>query len=272
MAASQCRRRPPAGEPKSTTTPFLSRTLRLPSRLCKSTAIRHRRPEMSSSTSKEEQLKLFTYFRSSCSARLRIALAFKKIHHETTYVNIKDGEHMSEEYAQVNPSRSVPTLRVPGSPPRFLTQSVAALEYLEEAYPMAPPLLPPPEDYLSRATVRVLVNIIANDLQPVTNMKVLKATGELGGDAVAWMTPYYEQAFSSYEEILKESAGKHSHGNTLSLADVCLAPACWNAERYGISLDPYPTLAKVCNAMSEHPAVQAAHWTNQEDCPHELRS
>ena len=136
---------------------------------------------MASSTHQEEVV-LHTYYRSSCSARLRIALATKNIEYKPIYVNIKDGFHLHPEYTAINASRTVPTLHLGALK---ITQSIAALELLEEAFPHSKHMLPPPSDPAGRAQVRALVNIIASDVQPPTNMKVLKRIGALGQDTRA---------------------------------------------------------------------------------------
>ncbi|KAF2156506.1 maleylacetoacetate isomerase [Myriangium duriaei CBS 260.36] len=223
-------------------------------------------------TQAPDSLVLYSYFRSSCSARVRIALEHKSIQHQTVFVNIKDGVHQHESYVKVNPSVTVPTLLVPGSQPWSITQSVAALEYLEEAFPETPCLLPPASDSRGRALVRTLVNIVACDIQPVTNMKVLKQVGTMGGDTNQWIHKYAAQGFAAYERLISQIAGSYSYGDAFSLADVCLAPAVWNAERYEMDMTPYPTVMRVYKAVSDMPAVRKAHWQQQPDCPAELRS
>src|SRR4051812_12564484 len=133
-----------------------------------------------------DTLALYGYYRSSCSARLRIALALKQIRYQTVFVNIKEGSHLQDSYSHVNPCKTVPTLEVRLPKPFAIMQSVAALEYLDEAYPSSVQLLPPVSDLAGRAQVRVMVNIIANDIQPVTNMKVLQRIRSAGENAEEW--------------------------------------------------------------------------------------
>ena len=223
-------------------------------------------------THSSDSLVLYTYFRSSCSARLRIALAHKAIRYQTIAVNIKDGAHQHEDYVKVNPSVSVPALIVPGASSWTITQSVAALEYLEEAFPDTPSLLPPVGDVEGRAQVRILVNIVACDIQPVTNMKVLKHAGSLGGNTNEWIHKFAAQGFAAYEQAVSKIAGKYSYGDSFTLADVCLVPAVWNAERYEMDMSPYPTTMRVYKAASDLTAVREAHWQNQPDCPADLRT
>ncbi|GAM90039.1 hypothetical protein ANO11243_080790 [Dothideomycetidae sp. 11243] len=211
---------------------------------------------------------LYSYYRSSCSARLRIALALKQIEYETVFVNIKDGAHHNEDYIKVNPSVTVPTLQIAGT---SITQSVAAMEYLEETHPHTGNLLPPVSDAKARALVRTLVAVVASDIQPVTNMKVLQHIGPLGIDSTQWIHKFAAQGFAAYEAIARSVAGKFSVGDVFTMADVCLVPAVWNAERFKIDMTPYPTVMRVYRSASELPAVQKGHWQNQPDCPEDLR-
>jgi len=129
---------------------------------------------------------LHTYYRSSCSARLRIALNLKAIPAEYAYVHLFKGEQQSPEHRRLNPSASVPVLTHLVHPSFPITQSIAALEYLEEIFPDQTPLLPPMSQPFERAKVRTLVNIISNDVQPVTNRRIVQAVGALGGDPQQW--------------------------------------------------------------------------------------
>lgn len=215
------------------------------------------------------KLTLHGYYRSSCSARLRIALDLKDIPYEPKYVNLVDGEQLSHEYGLINPSRSVPTLVIEGSPPWKISQSVAALEYLEEAYPDTTSLLP--ADTKSRASIRNLVNIIACDIQPPTNLRIMKRAKALGGDPNTWARELMAAGLQAYEAAVSSTAGKYSCGDMITLADVCLAPAMWNAERYGVALNSFPTVCRIYAALSQHVSFQNAHWQKQPDCPEELR-
>lgn len=211
---------------------------------------------------------LYGFYRSSCSARLRIALLSKQLKFESVPVDLPGGLHLKDEYARFNPSRSVPTLVIAGHKAP-ITQSMAMLEYLEEMYPNSPALLP--KDAIARAQVRALANIIACDVQPVTNMKVLKRVEALGEDRNKWARDFHADGFTAFEAIIKDTAGKYSVGDDITLADICLVPACWNAERFGLNLDKFPTIMRVYETLSSVSAFQEGHWRKQSDCPKDMR-
>ncbi|CEI61308.1 hypothetical protein FVEN_g5972 [Fusarium venenatum] len=216
---------------------------------------------------------LYTYFRSSCSARLRIALNVKGIQYDLTPVNLLKNEHSSNEHKALNPSGSVPVLIPPtsGSKPFRIGQSVAALEYLEEKHPEHP-LLPSLSNLEGRANVRTLVNIICADVQPVTNLRIMRRVRALGGNAEEWNCQLMTDGLSAYEEVAKDTAGKFSVGDELTMADACFMPAWWNAERFGVDLSAFPTLQRIAENLKDHPAVVKAHWQNQPDTPDNLKA
>ncbi|KAG5913845.1 hypothetical protein E4U61_006380 [Claviceps capensis] len=231
---------------------------------------------------------LYAYFRSSCSARLRIILHLKNIPFQHIPINILQDQQLSDQHRALNPSASVPLLVCPPIPehtpeqqnqkhqkdneqPGFrIGQSVAAMEYLEEVHPEIP-ALPPSSDPRSRALVRVLCAIIASDIQPVTNMRITRRVRALGGVPEDWNKALMEDGLRAYEEVVKGTAGRYSVGDSLTMADACLMPAVWNAQRYGVAVDRFPTVARVAGNLGEHPAVRKAEYLRQEDCPEELR-
>lgn len=221
-------------------------------------------------TSEMNDYTLYSYFRSSCSARLRIVLHFKGLKFETKYVNLLKGEQNNADHILLNPSATVPVLICHRFNGLTLGQSIAALEFLEQAHP-DPPLLPSTEDIVGRANVRVLLNIIACDIQPVTNSRILHRVKELGGDAQQWARTIMSDGLWAYEMTARKTAGIFSVGDTLSLADCALAPAVWNAERYGVDMDKYPTIQRIFARLSGEQAVLKAHWQAQEDTPTQLR-
>jgi len=218
---------------------------------------------------------LYTYFRSSCSARLRIALALKSISYSSKPVNLLKGEQRLAEYSDINPSHSVPSLQPLSGPDAnadvLITQSIAALEYLEERYPDSAPLLPPTSSPADRAYVRSLVGVIACDLQPVTNLRILTRVDGLGGSKAEWAKELMGDGLAAYERLVAARAGRFSLGDAISLADVCLIPAVWGAMRFKVDMTAFPVVTRIFEEMSGLDAVKQAHWKNQLDTPEELR-
>lgn len=212
-------------------------------------------------------LRLYTYFRSSAAYRVRIALALKGLPYESVPVHlVKDGgEQLQPAYRAVNPAGLVPALQ-DGS--AVLTQSLAIIEYLDEAYPQAPLL---PQGALDRARVRALSLAIACDVHPLGNLRVLNYVGDtLGaGDEgrKVWAGHWIALGFEAVEDMLGRPGaptGDFCHGNIPGLADCCLVPQVFNARRFGLDLAPYPTVLRIaqhCEALAPfvaaHPAKQA---------------
>lgn len=221
-----------------------------------------------------EVVSLHTYFRSSCSARLRIALHLKKIPFTPVYVNLLKGEHLSPAYLSTNPSSTVPTLVIQRDfkEPVIITQSLAALEYIDEAFPdKGPALLPPLSDPESRALVRTLADIISCDIQPVTNLRILKRVEPHGVDRAGWSKDLIEHGLRAYEVIVAKSAGRFSVGDQITIADLCLIPAAWGAERVGVDLRAFPVIHRIVINLEAEEAVKLSHWANQGDTPEEFR-
>lgn len=211
-------------------------------------------------------MKLYSYWRSSCSWRVRIALNLKGLSYEYAPVHlVKDGgEQNSEAYRALNPMRTVPTLEVTeGGRVRHLAQSLAILEYLEERYP-SPALLP--KDAWGRAHVRMLAELVNSGIQPLQNLSVLqRIKGELKGDDRAWCAHWIERGLTAFQTAVKETAGTYCHGDTVSFADICLVPQLYGARRFGVDLKPYELLTRIEAACASLPAFQAAHADRQPD-------
>ncbi|KAL4895196.1 glutathione S-transferase [Aspergillus ambiguus] len=220
-----------------------------------------------------DKITLYTYFRSSCSARLRIALNLKSLAYTPIAINLLQGEQLAPENRARNPSATVPTLIIErASTTVRITQSLAALEYLDEAFPDAPhKLLPEASNPEARATVRTLAAIIACDVQPVTNLRILKRVAPFGVDRGAWSKDLIEDGFRAYEAIIQDTAGTFSVGDAITMADVCLLPAVWGAVRSGVDMTAFPTIQRVADRLETEDAVKKAHWTTQDDTPDDLR-
>jgi maleylacetoacetate isomerase len=212
---------------------------------------------------------LYSYWRSSAAFRARIALNLKGLRYETRAVHlVRDGgEQHSADYAALNPQELVPTL-VDGE--RVFTQSMAILEYLDETHPQ-PPLLP--VDAAGRARVRALSQVVACDIHPIGNLRVLQQLGaEFGADDAqksAWMQHWVATGFRALETMLANSGdtGRYCHGDTPGLADVCLVPQVYNAQRWKVPLGDYPNILRIDAACAELDAFQRAVPEQQPDAP-----
>lgn len=195
-------------------------------------------------------LKLYTYFRSSASYRVRIALNLKGLTYEAVPVHlVRDGgQQHSASYTALNPAALVPTFVDNGT---TLTQSLAIIEYLEETQPQ-PPLLP--GDPAGRARVRAIAQTIACEIHPIDNLRVLRYLElqlNVGPDErQAWYRYWVELGFGTIERMLAEDVrtGRFCHGAGPTLADCCLVPQVFNAERFGVSMEPFPTIRRIVEA------------------------
>ncbi len=210
-------------------------------------------------------MKLYGYFRSSAAFRVRIALNLKKLDYETVAVHLRRNDQSKSDYLAVNPQGLVPTLEDGG---RTLIQSLAVIEYLDETYP-EPPLLP--KQAADRARVRALAEIVACDIHPINNLRVLRyLTHSLGLDEAAiatWYNHWISAGFQALERLLVEDGrtGRFCHGDSPGLADVTLVPQVVNAERYRLDLTPHQTITRIYrNCMALEP-FGAAHPDNQPD-------
>ncbi|KAF0312918.1 Maleylacetoacetate isomerase [Amphibalanus amphitrite] len=210
---------------------------------------------------------LYSYFRSSCSWRVRIALAVKRIDYEYHPVNLLKGDQLAEDYDKINPMKQVPSLQVNG---KTLTQSISILEYLEETHP-EPPLLP--KEPIERAKVREICELIGSGIQPVQNLAVLKKVAALAGDEAKkqWGHDAIARGFRALEPLLADCAGSCSVGDSVTLADCCLVPQIFNANRFGVDMSQFPTISRVGAHLDTLEPFKAAHPTKQPDCPEELR-
>ena len=221
------------------------------------------------------QLILYTYFRSSCSCRVRTACNIKKLPVTYRYVNLLEGEQRAASYLEVNPGGVVPTLVVTdatGRPIVTISQSIAILEYLEEAFPNSRQLLPPVTQPVARARVRELVNTIACDVQPPTNLRVLRRAKGLGVTSEDWCQEFMDFGLRAYEALLARNPQRYSVGEDITMADVVLAPAIENAMRWGMGLAKLPNVKRVFEAIRALPEFMDADWRHQEDTPEALRA
>mmetsp|Transcript_20343 Transcript_20343/g.34715 ORF Transcript_20343/g.34715 Transcript_20343/m.34715 type:complete len:215 (+) Transcript_20343:49-693(+) len=206
---------------------------------------------------------LHSYWRSSCSWRVRIALAHKKIKYQYKAVHLLNdgGEQFKPDYVKLNPSKEVPTLEIDG---HAICQSVAILEYLEETRPENPLL---PTNPIEKAKVRQLVNIVASDTQPVQNLRVLLYAMSKGADKLEWGKHWITKGFEAFEQVVASTAGQYCVGDQVTLADVALVPQVYNANRFGVDMSQFPTINRIHAALEELDAFKAAHPDVQPDAP-----
>ena len=211
-------------------------------------------------------MKLYGYFRSSAAFRVRIALNLKNFAYEQVPIHLRRGDQSAEAYAALNPQHLVPALADDG---RLLTQSLAIIEYLEEVRPI-PPLLPP--DPVGRARVRALALAVACDIHPINNLRVLnylkdplRLTAE---QEKAWYRHWIKTGFDAIEQMLGDAAtGAFCHGARPTLADVCLVPQVFNAQRtYSAEeIKAWPRIGAVFAACMALPAFDSAQPSKQPD-------
>ena len=208
---------------------------------------------------------LYTFFRSSTSFRLRIALNYKGLPYTPEYVSLPKMQHRDPAYLAKNPQGLLPALVDQG---RLYTQSLAMLEYLDERYP-APPMMP--RDIDERAYVRALSQIVGCDIHPVDNVRVLKylrsrwkLTEE---DSNEWYRHWIAEGFQSIEAFLAQEgrAGTYCLGEHFTIADICLAPQVFNAQRFNCDLAAYPATVAIAERVMRMPAVVKAHPKDQAD-------
>jgi maleylpyruvate isomerase len=211
-------------------------------------------------------MKLYGYWRSSSSWRVRIALAHKGLEYEYLPVHlVKDGgEQHQEAFKRLNPMGQVPLLVVDvDGVPHAIGQSMAILEYLEERYPASPLL---PKGLVQRARARQLAEIVNSGIQPLQNLKVIqKLRDELGQDAKTWCAEAIVEGLAAYETLARPWAGTYSVGDEVSFADLCLVPQLYNARRFGVDLEPYPTVLGIEAACLNLEAFEASHPDRQPD-------
>ncbi|MBT0964136.1 maleylacetoacetate isomerase [Denitromonas iodatirespirans] len=203
-------------------------------------------------------MKLYTYFRSSAAYRVRIALNLKGLPWEAVAVHLARGEQRAPGYRSIHPAGLVPTLDDNGL---LLTQSLAIVEYLDETHPQ-PPLLP--ADPAGRARVRAIAQSIACEIHPINNLRVLNyLTGEMGlteTQKLTWYRHWVDTGLAAVEAQLAghPATGRFCHGDTPGLADACLVPQIYNAQRFDCQLDHVPTVMRIVEACEALPAFQAA--------------
>lgn len=214
-------------------------------------------------------LKLYSYWRSSAAYRVRIALNLKGLPYEIVPVHLVNGggEQFSAEYAELNPQSLVPTL-IDGH--RILRQSMAIIEYLEETWP-DPSLMP--DTARDRVRVRTLSQIIACEIHPLNNLRVLQFLENTWNvpqaERETWVRHWMQEGFKALEATLSDSpaTGTFCEGDFPTMADCMLVPQVYNAVRFGLDLTQFPTVARINEECLAMPAFDTARPENQPDAP-----
>jgi maleylacetoacetate isomerase len=207
-------------------------------------------------------MKLYGFFRSSASYRVRIALALKGLRYETVSIPMRDNSHRSESYRRINPQMRLPALELDDG--TRLIQSLAIIEYLDAVHP-EPRLLP--AEPLARARVQAVAQIIGCDIHPLNNTGVRTLlSAKFGADDKAlddWTAYWINEGFGAIDKLLEP--GPYAFGDTITLADVCIVPQVYNARRYSVPLEAFPRVVAVDASARSHPAFAAAAPDAQPD-------
>ena len=205
---------------------------------------------------------LHDYYRSSAAYRVRIALGLKGVDYDHHIINLARGEQKDAAFRATNPQGFVPTLEIDGL---VLTQSLAICDYLDAKYEAVPFV---PSDPADRAHVLALALTVACDIHPLNNLRILKyIAGTFGVDDAAkdeWYRHWVIEGLAPLEALAAPRAGAFLFGDAPSLADICLVPQLYNARRFAVALDAYPTLRRADETAAVHPALAAAHPDRQE--------
>lgn len=210
-------------------------------------------------------MQLYGYYRSSAAFRVRIALNLKGLDYEDAFVHLLRGDQRKEGFLHVNPQGLVPALATDG---QVLIQSLPIIEYLDETHP-EPPLLP--RDPAGRARVRALAAVVACDIHPLNNLRVLRylhrTLRQDEAALAAWYNHWIADGFRALERLLAEDprTGQFCHGDSPGLADIALVPQAVNAGRYQLDLAPYPTITRIFETCMKLDAFAAAHPQHQPD-------
>ncbi|HET7365442.1 MAG TPA: maleylacetoacetate isomerase [Burkholderiales bacterium] len=210
-------------------------------------------------------MKLYTYFRSSASFRVRIALNLKGLAYEPVFVHLAKGEHRQPQYTKVNAQALVPTLELDDG--TRLTQSLAIMEWLEEEQP-TPALLP--KDALGRSRVRAISDLIACEIHPLNNLRVLqhlkRALGQTQDQIDTWYRYWIADGLQKLEaELSGPGTGKFCHGESPTMADCCVVPQIFNAKRYNSDLAPYSRTMRIFESCMKLEAFDRAQPSKQPD-------
>jgi len=206
---------------------------------------------------------LYSYWRSTTSYRVRVALNLKGVDYDIVPVDLLAGAQRSEDYARQNPGKGVPTLVLEDG--TVLTQSLAILDYADRRWP-EPPLLP--SDPAARAQILAPAYALAVDVHPVNNLRVVQhlheGLGVPSDDSVAWMQHWSIEGLTAFEALVRDDT-PFAFGDAPGLADICLIAQLYNAHRWGVDIAPFPNVQRIEVACADVPAFAAAHPDQQPD-------
>ena len=208
-------------------------------------------------------LTLHSAWRATAPYRVRIGLALKGVEYDYVAVDLLAGEQREPAYRAVNPQGLVPAVDLGDG--HILTQSLAILEWLEETRPQ-PPILP--RSALDRAIVRAMANIVACDIHPLNNTRVGRKLKDLGLDDTAvsaWIAGWITEGFDALEPMVARHAGMFAFGDSPTIADCCIVPQVYSANRFNVDMAAWPAISSVAERTAMHPAFAAAHPSRQPD-------
>lgn len=214
-------------------------------------------------------IKLYSYFRSSSSYRVRIALNLKQLDYSIQPVHLikEGGEQFKKSFTQLNAASKIPVLQ---HDENTISQSLAIIEYLEECFPQFPLF---PKKPIERALTRQLCEIVNSDIQPLQNLSVLKKLvkdyGFSDDQKLDWIQHWISLGFHSFENLVKETAGDYCIGDQITAADCFLIPQIYNANRFQVDMSAFPTITKINDNACAHDAFITARPDQQPDFPKE---
>lgn len=203
----------------------------------------------------EAKLKLYHYWRSSSSWRVRLALDYKKIPFEAIPVNLLNGESESEAHLKRSPAGFVPVLELADG--TCLTESLAIIRYLEETHPKSPSLLP--GSPIDRAKIWSFAEVVNSGTQPIQNIPVMALHSSDPAEQKKWAQHWIKNGLQTLEVLAKKDAGEFCYQDSFTLADACLLPQIYNAERYEVDVKAYPTLSRVRANTEALPCFMSSH-------------
>lgn len=206
-----------------------------------------------------QQLTLYQYWRSSCSWRVRWALAIKGIHYKSASVNLLKNDQRQQDFLKKSPMGLVPCIEYQG---QFISESIAIIEWLDERFG-GPSLLP--ANPWDKAKVRELASIIASDTQPIQNLRIMRRHSQDLQQQKEWARLAIHEGFTAFEKCLRSSAGTYCWGGSLTLADICLVPQVYNAHRFNVDMKKFPLCESIYQRCLKLPSCDEAAPHNQPD-------